>query len=144
MQLCATCGRNNEEIAFTSKTQCNLCNTARIKRRYHARFPRMSSDDLYILRCPLVEDCWKIGRTSCLARRVLEFNRHVPVPYEVEQVYIGAGCLEIKLHRMLSVYRVQGSMSREFFQCPLQVILDAADSLVAELRSPAMDVDDWE
>lgn len=55
--------------------------------------------------------------------------------YEIEQVFVGAGSLETKLHRMLSIYRVQGSMSREFFQCPLQTILDAADMLIDELRS---------
>jgi hypothetical protein len=70
-----------------------------------------------------------------MSRRLLEFNRHVVAPYEIEQVYIGCGRLETKLHRALSVYRVQGSMSREFFECHLPIILDAADTLVAQLRS---------
>ena len=95
----------------------------------------MASDDLYILRCPGYFECWKVGRTHCLARRLLEFNRHVVAPYEVEYVYIGCGCLETKLHRTLSVYRVQGSMSREFFEVNLPIILDAADTLVTQLRS---------
>ena len=90
---------------------------------------------------PRYFETWKVGRTHCLARRLLEFNRHVVSPYEVEQVYIGCGCIEIKLHRMLSAYRVQGSMSRGFFECPLQVILDAADTLVAELRSERLPTD---
>jgi hypothetical protein len=70
-----------------------------------------------------------------MSRRLLEFNRHVVAPYEIEQVYIGCGRLETKLHRALSAYRVQGSMSREFFECNLPVILETADTLVAQLRS---------
>ena len=95
----------------------------------------MASDDLYILRCPGFFETWKVGRTHCLARRLLEFNRHVVQPYEIEQVYIGCGCLETKLHRALALHRVRGSMSREFFECNLQIILDAADALVAQARS---------
>ena len=96
----------------------------------------MSSDDLYILSCPgQEENVWKIGRTHCLPRRLLEFNRHAPYPYAVQQVYLQCGWLESKLHRMLSIYRIQESMSREFFKCPLHVVLDAADSLISEVRS---------
>ena len=142
MQVCGTCGSSGG--SFNSKSQCYNCHKDRVKRRYHARFPRMASDDLYILRCAGYGDTWKVGRTSCLPRRILEFNRHVPVPYEIEQVFVGAGCLEIKLHRMLSVYRVQESMSREFFQCPLQVILNAADMLIVELRSESDQTNYWE
>ena len=139
MQTCTTCAAT--EGMFHSKRQCYSCHKDRVKRRYHARFPRMASDDLYVMRTPGFEDTWKVGRTSCLTRRLLEFNRHVPAPYEIEQVFIGAGCLEIKLHRMLSIYRVQESMSREFFECPLQTILDSADMLIDELRSKSENLD---
>ena len=142
MQVCRTCG--SDEGVFQSKRQCYNCHKDRVKLRYHARFPRMGSDDLYILRCPWFENTWKIGRTSCISRRLLEFNRHVPVPYEVEQVFCGAGSVETKLHRMLSVYRVQGSMSREFFDCPLQTVLDAAEMLIGELRSDSEQMNYWE
>ena len=140
MSSCASCGTTVG--SFKSKHQCHTCAKARILRRYHCRFP-MASDDLYILRCPGTET-WKVGRTHCLARRILEFNRHVPVPYDIEQVYIGAGSVETKLHRMLSVYRVQGSMSREFFDCPLQTVLDAAEMLIGELRSDSEQMNYWE
>ena len=96
---------------------------------------QMASDDLYILRCPGHYGTWKVGRSHCLARRLLEFNRHVVCPYELEQVYIGCGVLEVKLHRALAAYRVETSMSREFFQCDLRAVLTVADALVEQARS---------
>ena len=95
----------------------------------------MASDDLYILRCPGFSGTWKVGRSHCLARRLLEFNRHVVAPYKLEQVYIGCGVLEVKLHRALAAYRVETSMSREFFECDIRVILALADALVERARS---------
>ena len=132
MPQCRTCG--GTDGPFQSKNQCRQCATARVLRRYHKRWP-MCSDDLYVLRCPGHAGKWKVGRTHCLARRLLEFNRHVVQPYELEQVYIGCGGLETKLHRALAAYRVTTSMSREFFECDLRVILAVADALVAQARS---------
>ena len=129
MPQCRNCG--GTDGPFQSKNQCRKCATARVLRRYHKRWP-MASDDLYVLRCPGHYGTWKVGRSHCLARRLLEFNRHVVCPYELEQVYIGCGKLETRLHRAISIHRVMGSMSREFFDCQLQIILDAADSLVAQ------------
>ena len=142
MSSCASCGSTG--VPFQSKTQCYICAKERVKHRYKMRWPG-GSDDLYVLRCAPDPDGerwgFKIGRSSCLARRMAEHARHMPFNLETQAVYEGCGAVETRVHHRLAVYRSTSAASREWFLAPWPVIEAAILAEIEQARQNSQPVD---
>lgn len=99
----------------------------------------MSKGYVYILSNPMMPGLVKIGKTTreVNARAVELYQTGVPAPFKVEHQVHTPDCdtLELKIHQVLSKYRVDPS--REFFKCLVSVAKHELD----ELRSDQ--INDW-
>jgi len=94
-----------------------------------------SAGFVYVLSNPSMPNILKIGSTErSVKERVLELSATtgVPTPFQIEYSLLTENPkdLEFAIHAELDEYRVNGN--REFFNVPLEVVLDRLASFRAE------------
>jgi Meiotically up-regulated gene 113 len=96
---------------------------------------KQQQQNLYVLssRC-FGPNVYKIGRTNDLQRRIAELSTaHVEDLNVVFTCVIPSPSFESKLHKKMASYRIRPD--REFFKCPLSLILQNIDILIQRQNS---------